>query len=385
MSHQELNDRDKKVIAQLLRAYYEKAILQLPEDMVLREFAIQPLGSKTYMRHLSFNSPGELKRFILNHPPLHLYYSSARYEYPDAPNMEDKKWLGADLIFDIDADHIPGCEGSYIYLDENEKKIVEKPVEKEGVTKIVWVTEECIRKAGVEAFKLVRTLHEDFGVKEVSIRFSGHRGFHVHARHRELEKLGSDARREIVDYLQGRGISPETILGAELRRLGNMLVPSLSEGGWRRRIAEYLLEKGVKSGETWRVASKKLRTEMEELVEEAIAYASIDLDENVTIDVKRLVRIPGSLNGKTGFTVLPVDPLKASTFKLDSSEISPYKGEIVIKPRYSMNGIKALNLELEIEKGVNTIIDAPTGIMLVLKGLAEFVKVSGVEVCPPRF
>ena len=38
--------------------------------------------------------------------PSDVYHSCAYYENPDV-DMEKKGWLGADLVFDIDADHIP--------------------------------------------------------------------------------------------------------------------------------------------------------------------------------------------------------------------------------------------------------------------------------------
>ena len=38
--------------------------------------------------------------------PSHIYYSSAYYQTPGAPTMDTKKSTGADLIFDLDADHL---------------------------------------------------------------------------------------------------------------------------------------------------------------------------------------------------------------------------------------------------------------------------------------
>ena len=48
----------------------------------------------------------ELIDYIKNLIPSHIYYSSAYYEKPDAATMGEKGWCGADLIFDLDADHI---------------------------------------------------------------------------------------------------------------------------------------------------------------------------------------------------------------------------------------------------------------------------------------
>ena len=43
--------------------------------------------------------------FLGKNVPSDVYRSTAYYEYPEA-EMRQKEWLGADLVFDIDADHI---------------------------------------------------------------------------------------------------------------------------------------------------------------------------------------------------------------------------------------------------------------------------------------
>ncbi|MHA1873927.1 MAG: DNA primase catalytic subunit PriS, partial [Candidatus Heimdallarchaeaceae archaeon] len=56
------------------------------------------------LRHKSFKNSSELKEFLQRSVPSDAYYSCAYYEDPEA-EMDRKGWLGADLIFDIDADH----------------------------------------------------------------------------------------------------------------------------------------------------------------------------------------------------------------------------------------------------------------------------------------
>ena len=38
--------------------------------------------------------------------PAHAFFSTAYYDDPAAPTMGAKGWAGADLIFDLDADHM---------------------------------------------------------------------------------------------------------------------------------------------------------------------------------------------------------------------------------------------------------------------------------------
>ena len=58
------------------------------------------------LRHKQFANQEELTSFLQNSTPKDAYFSCAYYENPEA-EMDKKNWLGADLIFDIDADHIP--------------------------------------------------------------------------------------------------------------------------------------------------------------------------------------------------------------------------------------------------------------------------------------
>ncbi|MCQ4344565.1 MAG: DNA primase, partial [Sulfolobaceae archaeon] len=87
-----------EILRRLFRGYYETAKLELPDDMELREFAIQPFGSESYVRHLSFTSDQELRSFLIEKVPLQVYFSAGKYQSPSAPDMESKGWMGSDLM-----------------------------------------------------------------------------------------------------------------------------------------------------------------------------------------------------------------------------------------------------------------------------------------------
>ncbi len=138
-------------------------------------------------RHKAFNSEGELKDYLASMPPAHAYHSAAYYQYPQAPTMLEKKWLGADLIFDLDADHLPGVKNmSYSEMLANVKKEI-----------IRLIDEFLIDDLG-------------FREKDMDIVFSGGRGYHVHVRDPRVHALKSPERREIVDYLLGTGLDSIT-------------------------------------------------------------------------------------------------------------------------------------------------------------------------------
>ena len=114
--------------------------------------------------------------------------------------MADKDWLGADLIFDLDGDHLPGVS------DADFPSMIELIQE--------------------QAWSLWNDfLEPEFDMKRefAQFTFSGHRGFHIHVRDPNLMGLDSNARREIVSYIRGEGLEVNTILNGP-------------DSGWRNRI-----------------------------------------------------------------------------------------------------------------------------------------------------
>ena len=178
--------------------------------------------------------------------PSDVYHSCAYYENPDF-DMDKKGWIGADLVFDIDADHIPTtCEKIH-----DEFRCVKCGFRGRGITPEVcpaceatkfetkiWACELCIESARKEAAKLLDMLENDFGFSqdELHVFFSGHRGYHVHVENEAVRSLDAMARKEIVDYVIGLGIKlfekeqrkQRKTKAAEKFRLHNF--------GWNRRL-----------------------------------------------------------------------------------------------------------------------------------------------------
>ncbi len=130
--------------------YYKKNPPTLPDRFSRREYAFVFFGGRGMLRHLSFIRKNNFMDFINDKAPAHCYYSTAYYEFPDASRMQDKNWMGAELIFDLDSDHLPGVE------------------------KITF--EESLEKVKIEFFKLVDDfLIKDFGFdeKNMELYFSG--------------------------------------------------------------------------------------------------------------------------------------------------------------------------------------------------------------------
>ena len=58
-----------------------------------------------------------------------MYYSSAYYRRPEEKVMLEKQWMGAELIFDLDADHLAGADKlTYSQILEEVKRHTERLV-----------------------------------------------------------------------------------------------------------------------------------------------------------------------------------------------------------------------------------------------------------------
>ncbi len=319
--------------------------MAMPERFAKREFGFMFFDRDFVMRHIGFPTRAALKKYLAEQVPAHAYYSCAYYERPDAPTMAEKKWLGADLIFDLDADHVEGAKSL--------------PYEK------------MLERVKVEVIRLIdEFLLGDFGFEEdeLMIVFSGGRGYHVHIRSPKVLKLTSHERREIVDYIIGTDLDMDWVFPPTPFEAGRFkeridvehkrTMPRAEDGGWRARMrkgiddllgqlegmskddgikllgqtideskkeiggktiegmysdlfAGAMGKRGVdrmRSENTFEVFSDKRRADAFVAVVEARVKPRMkgETDEPVTSDIKRLIRLPSSLHGKTGFQVIPM-------------------------------------------------------------------------------
>jgi hypothetical protein len=83
--------------------YYEEHGSKIlpPPAVEKREFGFLMFKEKMMIRHKAFKGMEDFASFVKKVVPPNVYYSGAYYERPEA-EMDEKGWLGADLIFDID-------------------------------------------------------------------------------------------------------------------------------------------------------------------------------------------------------------------------------------------------------------------------------------------
>src|SRR5229473_2467644 len=205
------------------RRYYGRTKPTLPDRFGRREFGFMFWTAGIVQRHLGFSREEDLRSFLSSRVPAHVYYSSAYYETPNAPTMEEKGWLGADLIFDLDADHLPNAaKMSYPEMLEAIR------------LKILHLYDDFLRS--------------DFGFDDKSMRivFSGGRGYHIHVFYERVWPLGSHERREIVDYITGKGLEVDAVFResafdrkdfqGHTRLKTRLVAPAKEDPGWRGKV-----------------------------------------------------------------------------------------------------------------------------------------------------
>ena len=349
-------------------SYYHEysSSVSAPSSIEKREFGFLLLKERIMLRHKGFMNVDALRSFLKTIVPSDVYYSSAYYERPEN-EMRGKGWMGADLIFDIDADHIPTpCAKAHDTWVCSSCGAVGKGTSPErcpncGEQKFnekTWTCEVCLGSAKVETMKLTDVLTKDFGFssEELRVGFSGHRGYHVHVESEEIRALDSVARKEIVDYVLGLGLETEFHGLGERAGKGRVLAgPDLYDLGWRGRIArgtydflltatpeelekiglkkrvvdtviqhkEALLESWKEKG-PWGIIKGIGAESWRKIAQYGVEKQSVKIDTVVTTDIHRLIRLTNTLHGKTGLKKIEVpitgiehfDPLKSAvTFK----------------------------------------------------------------------
>ena len=419
-------DASKEATAEFLRGhfrrYYRETRPRMPDRFGRREFGFMFFNVGMVQRHRGFPKEEDLRDFLVSRVPAHAYYSSAYYEKPDAPTMEEKGWLGADLVFDLDADHIPTA------------KEMTYP--------------EMLEAVRVKILKLYdEFLKADFGFDEEHMRlvFSGGRGYHVHVFDERVWALGSHERREIVDWVTAKGLDVDAAFResafdsrefqGRVRVKKRLVAPTAEDAGWRGKIFRGMTEltarlesmkaedaiafltafEGVKETQAEDLYENlfKARTTKPRVIRgidrlregqiEALSDRSRDLlirivkdlqqvrldvyhgvslegitqraetDEPVTSDIKRLIRMPSSLHGRTGLAVVELTRDQVDGFRPLRDAVPATWGDEPV----TMRLMGRINLEIRDEAfnlapGVNEI-PQHLAIFLAARGLAHIV------------
>ncbi len=406
-------DRDGEALLRTTRwllrrfgTYYQGAKLYLPPRYTRREWAFMFFDKSFMVRHLGFERRSQIEDYLRRQVPRHVYYSTAYYEDPGARTMNEKGWQGATLVFDLDADHLEGAaEMEYGDMLGAVKMEFLKLIDR-------WL----IGKLGFDA-------------RDIGIAFSGGRGYHAHIEDPRVLELNAFERREIVDLVTGKadleGFLEREAFHSGVRMDGRgyashtLKMPDPVRGDWKGDLATETLgffqelDRIQRSGDREQavtrlmdlaeVPAEEASDFLDMLVEgdeghrrmdRLIGEGRIDLqqglgegfwrriaeklfvqmrgeaDEPVTADTKRLIRLPTSLHGKTGFRVVEL-----TRDELD--EFEPLEDALAFGPdSVDLEGVADADFDLggehhSLESGRRTQLPEYAAVFACLRGWAQ--------------
>jgi len=386
-------------LKKIFKKYYYNNVTKIaaPAKLLEREIGYLTFSPERMIRHLNLKNEGELRALILHEVPKAVYYSSAYYDDPSAP-INSRIWKGADLIFDIDLDHLPIVEGLMetlficndcrnFFSNTNEKNCPNCGSQK--IEEIKIATKKGLEYCKQEIVKLSDVLIRDFGLSknDFKIYYSGKRGYHLTVENSQYENADQTFRLELSNYLTLNGFRLRRIIDERssseqqaylfpvpwtkswLGRFSkefcesilHLSVNGLDEDFFRKTILEYLLK----------IPHKDLST----ILESVKQNLSIKIDVAVTTDIHRIFRMPDTLHGGTGFikkkigdinsfsplvdaVVLSEEQTKVHVFyspkfELKEQQFGPYNNQEVVLPEMAAVFLVAMNLAEPLEDDQN--------------------------------
>ena len=367
----------KKAFKEYYFSYFN--LLELPENINKREFGFMSFDNRI-TRHISFTNMGELNVYLLKNIPSDIYCSNAVYEFPTFP-MNEKQMIGADLIFDLDLkDFTLPCQNEHSYYLCKKCNIVHQEILnicticKEKTDYNIIPCYKCNYALKLEIKKLISYLIEDFGIdrNNIQVYFSGNTGFHVHVFDENFFTLDANSRSDLVGYILGKDLLIES-LGVKSSRFGyNIKIPiSGLTFGWRKRIMTSLKIKDV-TNKKLSVYVKKIGgyNSFKQQIAIMTSELSVKIDPQVTTDIHRIFRMPGSLNSKSSLTKLKCGNLDKFNPMDDACFITD-KESIDVFVKTTLN-IKLKKKKYSISRGSNNV-PVNLGIFLITKGLADII------------
>jgi len=360
-----MNENELKFLEESFKKYYfdNSELILVPERSSEREYGYQKFNSGM-TRHISIKDDKELHLLCMQNTPSDVYCSNAYYTFPNLP-MNEKDWKEADLIFDIDAKDLNlSCRENHtvsICNDCNEISKNHLKCVKCNSTKLEKKSlpcKNCIDSSKVEVSKLSEILINDFKInkEDIHVYFSGNEGFHVYVYNSQFQQIGSRERSELVDYIMFNGAIPETF-GMKKFKPNRSSFPNFGESGWQERFSKQVY--GSKSKRS-KIISELLAngySSFQKILDDLSNSIGVKIDPNVTMDIHRIFRLPGSINSKSGLTKIfckdlsKFDPYNDASFisddsvevmancpiefKLKNKKFGPYSNEKITVPRFA--------------------------------------------------
>ncbi|MCL2114733.1 MAG: DNA primase catalytic subunit PriS [Methanobrevibacter sp.] len=290
------------------RQYYreEWSEKDLPEFIVeeiqRREFGFDHYGKGPNDRYKTFKSKNILKRFMKYKSPFAAYISVAFYNNPR--RRED--WLKSEFVFDVDAKDMPirSCNCGD-------------------------VCEICLNEALEFVQELVDSLESDLGLSNIHIVYSG-RGYHIRILDEAIMETSSELRGELVKYVTGANVPKNSISLGYTKLFNKRVKRNISHLTGQEKIEGInpkLMKDTIKNSyflndNQWGSFQGQIGPIRYKNLLNAMARVNLTtVDAKVSIDLKRILRLPSSLHSKVSMKCVEVknpetfDPFKEAVPK----------------------------------------------------------------------
>ena len=284
----------------------------IADGITKREFGFDHLGHGPNDRYKVFFGTRPLKRFLRTKAPFAAYISVAFYANP----RNRGGWEKAEYIFDIDAKDLPirscTCDG---------------------------VCEICLGEALERVNIMLDTLKGDLGLKNIHLIYSG-RGFHIRILDPVMMEADSDLRGEVLKYVAGAEVPksqypnpsgkpynfehfsipiayPAIFTEKVKYNILHMKGDEKLDGINNRLLKDMVKNRDYLYDDDWGSFKQAIGPRRYKDMVNAMARVNLaTIDAKVTIDLKRILRLPSSLHSKVSMKCVEVknpetfDPFK---------------------------------------------------------------------------
>ena len=284
----------------------------IADGITKREFGFDHLGHGPNDRYKVFFGTRPLKRFLRTKAPFAAYISVAFYANP----RNRGGWEKAEYIFDIDAKDLPirscTCDG---------------------------VCEICLGEALERVNIMLDTLKGDLGLKNIHLIYSG-RGFHIRILDPVMMEADSDLRGEVLKYVAGAEVPksqypnpsgkpynfehfsipiayPAIFTEKVKYNILHLRGDEKLDGINNRLMKDIVNNRDYLYDDDWGSFKQAIGPRRYKDMVNAMARVNLaTIDAKVTIDLKRILRLPSSLHSKVSMKCVEVknpetfDPFK---------------------------------------------------------------------------
>jgi len=253
----------------------------ISKTLIHREFGFDHIGRGPNDRYRIFQNSNDLRKFIRIRTPFAAYSSVAFYNKP----QHRRGWIKAELVFDVDAKDIPirscGCDN---------------------------VCEICLDQAKDIVHRLVDTLQGDLGLKNIYVIYSG-RGYHIRVLDDRVMRINSDVRGQVVKYIVAADVPkidtfftipfayPKVFTERAKMALLYLNSDMEIEGVIEKTIKDSIKHRKLIEEDDWVNFKRKIGPRVFKRLIQGISSLNMSLvDAKVSIDLKRILRLPSSLH-----------------------------------------------------------------------------------------